>query len=155
MPLCWLNLLPSIIFRHKYFSDLSLLDAKLGNKPSYIWRSIHITLPLLKEGLLWKIGNGESVQIWRDHWLPITTFGKVQSPVSILPISYKVSNLIYKHTGWWNLELIKSIFVELEAQQILNTPLSNTSKPDKLIWNGTALGPFLVKSDYYLHRQFL
>lgn len=74
-----------------------------------------------------------SVQIWRDHWLPVSTFGKLQSPISILPAFAMVYVLIDKHSGWWDMEFIKSIFVESDAQQILNIPISNPSKSDKLI----------------------
>lgn len=126
--------LPSIIFQEKYFPTSSILNAELGSKPSYIWRSIFQALPLFKEGLLWKIGNGEKVEIWTDPWLPANTFGKVQSPISIISAFAYVFELLDRHTGWWRMDLVKSIYVESDARQILNIPTSNTSQQDTLIW---------------------
>lgn len=110
------------------------MNAELGSKPSYIWRSIFQALPLFKEGLLWKIGNGEKVEIWTDPWLPANTFGKVQSPISIISAFAYVFELLDRHTGWWRMDLVKSIYVESDARQILNIPTSNTSQQETLIW---------------------
>lgn len=35
---------------------------------------------LLKEGLIWRIGNGKSVKIWVDPWLPKGLTRKVATP---------------------------------------------------------------------------
>jgi hypothetical protein len=36
----------------------------------YTWRSILKGLEVLKEGLIWMIGNGSCVNIWTNPWLP-------------------------------------------------------------------------------------
>jgi hypothetical protein len=41
----------------------NFLEGKLGLRPSFAWRSIHSSCELLKEGLIWRIGNGENVRI--------------------------------------------------------------------------------------------
>lgn len=130
----YLDSLPSNIFKLKYFPHSFPLDAKLGTKTFYIWRSIYQALHLLKEGLLWKIGNGEKVQIWRDKWLPKNSYGNVQCPISILPTSAMVSDLINTQTSWWDFELIQTIFTESSTKQILNLHVSIYPKDDKVIW---------------------
>lgn len=32
--------------------------------------SFMVAKPLLEEGFLWKVGNGENIKIWLDKWLP-------------------------------------------------------------------------------------
>ena len=32
---------------------------------------------VLKEGIIWRIGNGENVKIWEDPWLPKGPTGKL------------------------------------------------------------------------------
>lgn len=65
---CWqlwncLDSLMARIMKAKYNSRTIVLDSEVGNKPSYIWRSIHSSHALVKEGLIWRIGNGEKVDI--------------------------------------------------------------------------------------------
>jgi hypothetical protein len=72
------------IMKAKYFPSCSILEAQLGNKPSYAWSSILKSKDLVKEGLIWRIGNGESVPIWGAKWVPIKTTYCVQSPPSLL-----------------------------------------------------------------------
>jgi hypothetical protein len=47
----------------KYYANSSILDAKMGSKPSFAWRSIMSSRDLLEEGLFWRIGNGEQTNI--------------------------------------------------------------------------------------------
>jgi hypothetical protein len=58
------------IMKGKYYPNGSVLDAKLGNKPSFIWRSILSSRSLIQDGLVWRIGDGSRVHIWGDKWLP-------------------------------------------------------------------------------------
>ncbi|XP_042964766.1 uncharacterized mitochondrial protein AtMg00310-like [Carya illinoinensis] len=57
------NSLASRIFKEKYFQNSGLLEAKLGSGPSFVWRSIWSSLDLVKGGLVWRVGNGESIKI--------------------------------------------------------------------------------------------
>ena len=59
-----LNNLIAGIMKAKYFPNCQAFEANLGNKPSFAWHSIHSSKELLFEGLVWRIGNGENVQIW-------------------------------------------------------------------------------------------
>jgi hypothetical protein len=51
------------IMKAKYFPDCSVLEASLGKKPSFAWRSIHSSMDLLQEGLVWRVGNGKTIRI--------------------------------------------------------------------------------------------
>ena len=57
--------LVSKVFKAIYFRKSSLLDAKLDANPRYIWRRVWGTLGLLRGGMRWRIGSGESVGIWK------------------------------------------------------------------------------------------
>jgi hypothetical protein len=77
------------IFKAKYFPNCSILDAGLGSKLSFVWRSIHGAGDLVKEGLLWRIGDGASVWIWGEKWVPLPHTFKIQSPpISLLENEY-------------------------------------------------------------------
>ena len=68
----------------KYYQGGSFLEARLGNRPSFAWRSIYGSSTLLKEGLIWRIGNGENVRIWKDRWIPKPSTFMVQSQPILL-----------------------------------------------------------------------
>jgi predicted DNA-binding WGR domain protein len=56
--------LASQIIQEKYYPNNSILGAKLGSKPSFAWRSIHGTCEIVQDGLIWRNGDGKSVNIW-------------------------------------------------------------------------------------------
>ena len=50
------------------FNKALLAKQKVGSNPSFVWRSFLVTRDLLIDGVRWKIGNGLSVDVWRDTW---------------------------------------------------------------------------------------
>lgn len=128
------NALVPQILREKYFPEGSFLSAALGRTPSLVWRSIFRARGVLEGGLRWRVGNGESIKIWGDKWLPIPLSYQVQSPVQILDPEARVSSLIDSSTGLWDVALIRSLFWPDEADIICGLPLSPMNQPDKVIW---------------------
>jgi len=142
------------IYKAKYFPRSTILEATIGNKPSYAWRSILATSELLREGLVWRVGNGLSIPIWGARWLPTPTFFSVQTAPRILLLNSTVSCLIDSDTKWWNLDLVSAIFNEEEARVISNITLSSALPPDRLVWQGTSNGLFSVRNAYHLGKEF-
>lgn len=54
------------VMKAKYYPNGSLVDTAFGGNASPGWRAIEHGLALLKKGIVWRIGNGRSVRIWRD-----------------------------------------------------------------------------------------
>ena len=108
---------------------------------------------LLKEWLIWRIGNGTSVQIWGDKWLPRLSTYAVQSQPIILNKDSKVSALINDDMRWWNQTLLQENFSQEEMQLIQSIPIGSTSQCDVQIWRGTASGSFMVRSAYHLAKE--
>ncbi|KAF5450457.1 hypothetical protein F2P56_030810 [Juglans regia] len=46
------NSIAAKILKEKYYKNKSLLDASLGHRPSFLWRSVWNALSLLKEGFV-------------------------------------------------------------------------------------------------------
>lgn len=74
----------------------------MGGWPFYAWRSIMSSSDLIKEGCVWRFGNGSDVRIWGDKWFPQPTTYGIQSPPNLLPAEARVSSLIDPVTKWWN-----------------------------------------------------
>jgi hypothetical protein len=52
----------------RYFSDGEFLTARKKNS-SHTWRDILAGRVVLEKGLIWRIGDGSSTDIWRDKWI--------------------------------------------------------------------------------------
>jgi hypothetical protein len=141
------------ILKAKYYSKGNLLEANMGSRPFLVWRSLLASRDLLKEGLLWHIGDGESTRIWGDKWIPQSSSFLIQSPCRILDPEAKVRELMDQNMGGWNEALIRSIFHDYEAELICNLPCSRYRVPDKLIWRCSKSGDFTVRSAYHLEKE--
>lgn len=99
------------VMQAKYYPDGRLLKTKVKDGISYIWRSILKGLELLKEGLIWRIEDGSSVNIREDLWISREVKPEVitQRNGSILT---KLADLLNPGTGNWDTQLIRGIFCE-------------------------------------------
>ena len=46
------------VLKARYFPESNFLEAQIGKKPSYTWRSLMAAKKVLRRGLRWNIGNG-------------------------------------------------------------------------------------------------
>jgi hypothetical protein len=136
------------VLKAKYFPHTNILHCTPKDKMSYRWRSILKGLELLKEGLIWRIGNEERVRIWDDPWLPKGLTRKPITPrrASILT---RVNGLINPLTGDWDVELIQDNFLPEDAEEILRIPI-DMDMDDWPAWYFDTKGIFPVKSTYKL-----
>ena len=74
------NALVHRVYKAKYFANKSFLNAQVGRRPSYVWRSIMAAKDIIMKGSQWCIGNGQKVHIWEDRWIPNLDSFKVISP---------------------------------------------------------------------------
>jgi ribonuclease HI len=138
----------SRVLKAKYYPNCDFLKAKECQNMSYTWRSILNSSWILKKGGIWKIGDGETIDIWKDNWLPEQEGHKTWSlEPSGNPYKH-VKDLILPISKTWNSNIISSLFQPFEAQQILNLPITNTSYPDEFYWPNNKEGIYTVKSGY-------
>lgn len=57
------NSLAGQILKSKYYPSSGVLDTRMHNNPSLIWRSFHSAIDLIKKCLLWCIGDGYLIYI--------------------------------------------------------------------------------------------
>ncbi|PNT67983.1 hypothetical protein BRADI_3g34611v3 [Brachypodium distachyon] len=144
------NSLCARVMKAKYFPVGNLIDA-FTRDASPCWRGIEHGLELLKKGTIWRIGNGQSVNIWRDNWIPT---GNLKLSVSLSRSRLRgVSDLIARDIHAWNEECIRSICIPPDAEEILKIPLPQSDIPDQIAWHFETSGRFSVRSAYRLALQ--
>ena len=143
------------VFKFKYFSDGSFLDAPIPSHSSYAWRSVAQSRTLLIQGSRRRVENGTKINIWQDKWLPMAFNQKVISPQTILPAEARVADLIDTSSFQprWKGTLIDSVFYPFEADIVISIPLNFRLPPDSLIWTKNKAGNFTVRSAYFLQRE--
>jgi len=103
--------------------------------------------------MLWRVGNGETVRIWKDKWLPAPLSTLFYSPQNRLEENSKVSALIDKSSRWWNVQLLQDNFSADEIARICSICPSPSQTPDTIYWKGTSHGQFSVRSAYFLEQN--
>lgn len=141
------------ILKEKYHPNDTFLDAPLSKKSSYVWRSIWNAKKLLNEGLVWRVGNGRRIKIWGDKWLFSPTTYAIQSPINTLTADARVCELIDQDSQWWNIALIKDIFLEEDVAKICSLAISPRTQQDRMVWAGNKNGVFSVRSAYHLAKD--
>ena len=105
---------------------------------------------IVQQGLRWSVGNGESIRVLGDRWLPSTSTHKVVSPKLFLQEDTRVNEFIDPDVAGWKGGALDVVFLPYEAELIKSIPISLQLPEDKLIWALTSNGVFSVRSAYRL-----
>ena len=97
------------VLRAKYFPDGDLLSVVEKPGISYSWRSIVRGVQALKDGLIWRVGDGTQINIWTDPWIPRGVTRRPCTPRG-QTILNKVSDLIDPMSGDWDRSLVNDVF---------------------------------------------
>lgn len=142
------NSLMARILKSRYFKNSSFLEASLGSRPSFIWRSILHGREALNSGLLRVVGNGDQTNVWTSNWL---LEKEARPPMykqdSVVDLTLKVSDLWFPNSRVWNAQKLFDTFTEEDALQILKIKPSQTGH-DSDIWGFTKTGCYTTQSAY-------
>lgn len=137
------------VLKSKYYPKGELLDMIFATDASQSWRGIEFGLELLKKGLIWRVGNGKSIQIQRDQWTPRKEGVRADNFICRSRLRW-VYQLIDPISRSWNQELIQQIFSPFDASEIINIRLPLTNVEDSIAWHHEKFGLFTVRSAYKL-----
>lgn len=122
------------VMKAKYYPNGNLLDTAFPTTISPTWRAMVHGLELLKAGVIWRVGNGEAVHIWRDNWLPRESglkIGRARRPCRLR----RVAQLRTEFGTCWNARLIERVFMPHDGEAILKLKIHN--QPKRMSWPGT------------------
>ena len=105
------------------------MDAGLGNNPSYVWRSLLAAKDIIREGSIWKVGDGRSIEVSTHKWLSNKPVFLGKPWPNLL-----VSDLMEANTRQWDREIFFDLFAFQNRMEIMAIPLPRTATHDTLVW---------------------
>lgn len=141
--------LASQVLKARYFRHGNIMEARLGNNPSFVWRSLLWSKDIIERGSVWRVGDGKSIKLFEDKWVPSLT-SKISVPNDSWHSDTTVNSLI--KDGIWDVDLIIKNFNPYIAGEIRKIPLSLQSNRDALFWRFDPKGHFSVRDGYRLQR---
>jgi hypothetical protein len=140
------------LLRSRYFPTGDFLNVSPTKGISYTWRSILKGRDLIKQGLIWRVGDGLSINIWEDPWVPRGITRRPTTHRDRHQLLERVCDLICPVTGQWDQDLVRQTFNEDDAEQILTIPILE-GFDDFPAWHPDPKGVFSVRSAYKLRLK--
>ncbi|KAK2647882.1 hypothetical protein Ddye_015371 [Dipteronia dyeriana] len=139
------------VLKNCYFPESNFLEANPKLKGSLIWRGLMWGRGIISTGSRWRIGNGNSVRVYGDRWIPRPSTFKISSPI-LLDENVTV-DFLKTDSGGWNIDLLQDTFIADDVNQILSIPPSNPSAGDYLLWHFKKSGEYSTHSRYRVARD--
>uniref|UniRef100_A0A803Q7N5 Reverse transcriptase n=1 Tax=Cannabis sativa TaxID=3483 RepID=A0A803Q7N5_CANSA len=133
------------VLKALYFPQGNFMNANIGHYGSTVWRSILWGREILLQGSRWCVGNGCTIRINEDAWLPRGRPFSLRTKV-LLPEGTTLDKLI-NTAGKWKINEVYSWFHKDDIPWVLGIiPL--TSSPDWMSWSLNNNGKYSVASGY-------
>ena len=88
------------VFKAIFFPNCSILEVKDSIAGSYAWKSILSARDVIRKGMVWRIGDGQSVRVKKNKWLPKGDSSSIISPLTtILPETRVPSLKLTRESG--------------------------------------------------------
>ncbi|KAG7537667.1 Ribonuclease H domain [Arabidopsis suecica] len=135
----------------KYCREKNFLEVTASSSCSHGWRSILAGREVLLKGLGWTVGDGSSINIWKDPWLSTDLPRLPIGPPTEENRHLKVSALLQPETNDWNATAIQKHLPQYEESICKLIPSSNKKK-DALVWLPERKGFYTTKTGYMLAK---
>lgn len=118
------NSLCARVMKRRYFPETDFMQATVPRAASATWRAIVAGRAALEAGLIKRVGDGTTISVWQDRWIPSTTsmVPMLRPPNTAVQL---VSDLIDPENWTWKRELVRDTFILPDAEAILNIPIRN------------------------------
>ena len=110
------NLMMSRILKGRYFKGEAIWKMNIHESDSWMWKSVLSACELLEREAKKRVGDGCTIDVWADRWLPDRGKGVVTT-VKPPGCSIRKANELIQN-GEWRMELMRSIFNEEDCTNI-------------------------------------
>jgi hypothetical protein len=134
------------VLKGKYFPNSNFMEARKKRNASHIWNAILFGREALTDGLIKRPGDGSTIRVWDDPWIP-SNYNK--KPLARAPGATvtMVSELMVDQEASWNTEKLEELFIPSDVSAIQAIPIGRFSK-DFWSWTLESSGNFSVRLCY-------
>lgn len=125
------NSLVARLLKARYYPEGHILSAVVKTKASYAWKSLLFGRDLLKQGMHFIIGNGSTVNMWSDPWLPTHPPRAPRANNGMEEIESVESYIQTDGMGWNMDKLIERVIPE-DIEIIMKLKISSKAELDLL-----------------------
>jgi hypothetical protein len=129
------------VLKTRYFKEGSIMNATCPSRGSFTFQSILFGRDFLREGVVWRIGDGSMVRIHHDNWIPrrgsLTPLGQVY----IQGVT-RVSDLLTEQGTGWDEAKLDQMFTPDDVCDIKHIAVGGPNMTNYLAWNYTKKGSF-------------
>ncbi|XP_042956302.1 uncharacterized protein LOC122292147 [Carya illinoinensis] len=156
------------VFKSKYFLHSDLMEARLGNRPFFAWRSIMKDNILIAYETLHGMntrGRGKegfmALKLDMSKAYDRVEWSFLERVMLRMGFDVKWVNLIMKcvssvtYAVLWKESILRSHFNPEEIEKIKAIPISLGGREDQQVWAASPSGLFNVKSAYLLHKEMI
>ena len=130
------------VLKARYYHDGRLEDTVFSGNSSPTWQAIQHGLELLKKGIIWRVGNGQDIRIWRDQWLPREPSRQPITQQGTCRLR-RVAELL-DGEGSWCTGLLQRYFLPADVAVITSIRTSPRVTDDIITWAPEKNGIFTV-----------
>ncbi|KAF9603189.1 hypothetical protein IFM89_034522 [Coptis chinensis] len=136
----------ALFMKRKFFSKKGI---KIRfHKPSSIWKGIENALKEINPNSSWIIGNGETIDLWRDEWLNGRSIQQIFGLSEFQLENYTTKLSLIIQDGQWNMTSRFKDMLAAKGVNVLLLPSPNSEVEDARIWNPDPRGKFTIKSAF-------
>ncbi|KAL5549993.1 hypothetical protein UlMin_000169 [Ulmus minor] len=140
------------ILRARYLHHIGLFDTPVKDGDSRFWKSILHSVNLLKEGACYVVGDGCSIDPWKDPWVPVAENFRPNLISEPDASNVRVKDFFLSQ-GCWDLHKLSLNYTHNDVRLIADIVLPNRPKPDSWVWLPASNGKFSTKSAYHLANK--
>lgn len=144
------------VLRANYGVSRRFLETIYCGRCSFLWRTLAKAWSLIRENLLWSMGDGRSIKYWHNLWLlNIAHLVNWIHGHSCLDLDCLLNDMV-TDDGNQNLDLFYLWLLEKVINRIVGTPPPySVARNDRIIWGRISAGPFLLKVHIEIFEETL
>jgi hypothetical protein len=140
------------VLKGRYFPNCEVWEAKQPRAASFTWRSICFGMKLVLKGVRWNVGDGSRIKLMTDYWIPNFAPGSF-TLLAPIPEGATVDFLLQDDHGAWDVDVVRAVFEEDVANQVLQIPISRRVGEDFMSWPYTKFGDYTLLTTWQYQKN--
>ncbi|KAL5565119.1 hypothetical protein UlMin_028283 [Ulmus minor] len=141
------------VLRARYLQHSQFFEASSKAGHSNFWKSILSLKELIREGACYVVGDGCSIDPWKDPWVPnIPNFLTI--PISEPNVNNTRVKDFFLQQGLWDISKLALYYSPADVPAISYISLPLRPKPDRWVWTPISNGKFTTHLPYIIYNKF-